>query len=193
MFIVSAGGVFFSCVFRKSYNYLQNSTLKIDLIDTTVFSYMIWLLQGYEKFVNYFQAKGNIFGCFFLIFILLASLISNLYSGIVASFFTVRRLPEIPRSLIDFSSEQLRDIPIVIYGRDYAQDLCTFHSHFIECLMKRFEEFNETYAGENASYEVLMQMVSCIDSAKFFSYTEAVIDFTYSKNINVFNYPGKNL
>jgi len=32
IFIASAGGVFFSCVLRKSYNYFQNSTLKIDLV-----------------------------------------------------------------------------------------------------------------------------------------------------------------
>jgi len=59
--------------------------------------------------------------------------------------------------------------------------------------MKRFEEFNESYAGENTSYEVLMRKFYCIDSAKFLSYTEAVIDFTYSKHITAYNYPGKKI
>jgi len=196
IFTVSASGIILTYLLRKTYDYLQHSAHKTDLIDTILFFYMIWFMQGHE-FVNYFRSKRNSLGYIIIIFILLASLISNLYSGIVASFFTVRRLPTIPRSLMEFSSEQFLDIPIVTHGRDFAHNLCTFHSHFIEPLVRRFKDINSSMLSssstEKASYELLMRKVYCISTARTTSFSIAVLNITFGKHISAYNFPERKV
>jgi len=110
--------------------------------------------------------KNNAFlGYGIITIVLLGSVIANVYSGIVSSFFTVRRLPNIPKNLMQTKDNEFSNFHVITnFDPDIKTQMSFFHWQILQTFVEHVDEMNGSYHASYSKlhYEKLQEKIHVI-------------------------------
>jgi len=158
--------------------------------EISVFFFTVWIAQGYANITRYMRRNNGFLGYGVIIFVLLGSVIANLYSGVVSSFFTVRRLPVIPKNLMQTTDNAFAKFVLITdFSPNSDLQLSFFHRQVLQTFVEQVDEMQGSYHGSyrKSHYQTLMDKIA-VTSPDYVDFDSVLCDIVNKAEVKVIRY-----